>query len=370
MTAVNNHKIERVDTCEVVVVGAGLVGAAVAANLATEGLDVAVLDARSVASGATGRTAGLISGLPVPYAQAVEEYGRETAQALWQLTVDNRARLISACERLGLDVERSGSLALTADVEEAGLLQASAEMLNADGFRARFEASDPLGRGFVAALHYPDDVVVDAVALTEKLLQAHQIPTHTGTEVYRLDQEGDNVRVLAHQLTVKASTVVLAVNAYASLLDDYFADKIAPIRGYILVTRPLDERLVTIPGNAGPFTFRQTSDNRLLLTAWRPEYAAPAAGPNDEGAEVDLMRFVGRHFPQVSDQFTHRWSSVMGVSRDGLPLLGALPHLPQVFFAIGFAGYGLGLTFAAADLLTDLIVRGAEPDPLSARRLE
>ena len=369
MTELNNQ-IERVDTCEVVVVGAGLVGAAVAANLASEGLDVAMLEARSVASGATGRTTGLVTALPLPYAQVVEQHGHERARALRQLTVDNRTRLTSVSEQLGVDVERSGSLTLAADAGEADLLRDSADMLNADGFEVRFEANDPLNRGFVAALHDPDDVVVDAVALTERLLEAHQIPTHTGTEVYRLEQEGDNVRVLAHQRTVKAGTVVLAINAYAPLLDDYFADKIAPMRGHILVTRPLDERLVMIPGRAGPFAFRQASDNRLLLTAWRPEYAAPAAGPDDEGAEVDLMRFVGRHFPQMTDQFAHRWSSVMGVSRDGLPLLGALPHLPQVFFAIGFAGYGLGLTFAAADMLTALIMRGAEPTLLSARRLE
>ena len=82
------------------------------------------------------------------------------------------------------------------------------------------------------------------------------------------------------------------------------------------------------------------------------------------------MRFVGRHFSEISGQFTHRWSSVIGASRDGLPLLGALPHLPQVFFAVGFAGYGMGLTFAAANLLTGFIERGTEPTLLSARRLE
>ena len=61
---------------------------------------------------------------------------------------------------------------------------------------------------------------------------------------------------------------------------------------------------------------------------------------------------------------------MIGVSRDGLPIIGALPHLPQVFFAVGFANYGLSLSFAAADLLTSLIVRGADPALLSARRLE
>jgi gamma-glutamylputrescine oxidase len=365
----NNH-VKRIDTCEVVVVGAGLVGAALAANLADEGLDVAVLEARNVASGATGRTAGLVSALPIPYAQAVEQYGRDTARELWQLTLDNRARLIETCAQLGIEVERSGSVTLAVNSAEMDLLQTSAYMLHADGFEVSFESGDPPNRGFVAALRYPDDVAVDTVALTEALLQSRRIPTHTGAEVYRLEQEGDNVRVLTHQRTVKAGTVVLAVNAYASLLDNYFADKIAPIRGHILCTRPLDERLVSTPGRAGHVTFRQTPDRRLLFTAWRPEYAAPAAGPDDAGAEVDLMRFVGRHFPEVANQFTHRWSSVIGASRDGLPLLGALPHLPQVFFAVGLAGYGLGLAFASADLLSDLIVRGAALPWLSAQRLE
>jgi gamma-glutamylputrescine oxidase len=358
----NSRSVERIDTCEAVVIGAGLVGAVVAANLVAEGLDVAVLEARGIASGATGRTAGLVfTGLPTPYAQLVERHGHKTARALWQLTVDNRARLISAADQLGVDLERTGSLMLATDTEQADQLKASAEMLIADGFDVRFRATDFLGRGFVGALHYPDDVVVDTVTLTEKLLRG--IRTHTGTEVYGLELEGRG-------RTVKASTVVLAVNAYAPLLDDYFADRVAPIRGHIFVTRPLEEDLVEIPGSTGSFSFRQTLDGRLLFTAWRPQYETPATGPSDESAEIDLMRFVGRYFPEATDQFAHRWSSILGASHDGLPLIGALPHLSQVFFAVGFAGYGMSLAFAATDLLTGLIVRGAEPTLLSARRLE
>lgn len=365
------HSVERVDACEAVVVGAGLVGAAMVANLAAEGLDVAVLEARSIASGATGHTAGLIlTGLPTFYAQAVERYGRETAQALWKLTTGNRASLVSTADRLGVGLERPGSLVLAMDDEETALLRTSAEMLRADGFDVRFEASDPLDRGFVAALNYPDDVVVDTATLTRSLLGAYDVPVHTGTEVYGLEQDGDDILVLARGRIVRATTVVLAVNAYAPLIDRYFSDKVAPVRGYTLVTQPLAAGLIPVPGSAGSFFFRQAYDGRLLFTAWPTRYETPAAGPNDESAEIDLMRFVGRYFPEAANQFVYRESSVMGISRDGLPLIGALPHLQQVFFAVGFAGFGLGLAFAAADLLTGLIVRGAEPDLLSARRLE
>jgi len=364
-------KVERVDSCETLVIGAGLVGAVMVADLVAEGGDVAVLEAREIASGATRRTSGMVlTGLPVPYAHMVETRGRETARALWELTLENRERLTSAADRLGVALERPGSLVLATDAEEAALLQASAQMLTADGFNVRFEADDPLNRGFAAALRYPDDVVVDAAALTRRLLETSGVTVHTGAEVFRLEREGDQVLVLARGYTIKAHTVVLAVNAYAPLLDGYFADKITPVRGHRLLTRPLRERLVSTPGNAGRFSFRQTHDGRLLFTAWSAEYETPTAGPREENTEIDLMRFVGRYFPQATHQLARRESSVMGFSRDGLPLIGALPHLPQVFFAVGFAGYGLSLVFAAAELLTGLIVRGAEPALLSARRLE
>ena len=366
-----NSQDSRVDACEVVVVGAGLIGATIATSLADEGLDVAVLEARGVASGATGRTAGLVcSGLPLPYAQAVERYGRETTRALWRLTADNRARVAEAAGRLDVPVERTGSLLLATDAQQGSLLRASAEMLGADGFEFRFEATDPLKKGFTAALHSPDDLVVDAVTLTRRLLSAFEIPIHTNTEVYGLEQAGDDVLVLAHGRAVRAGTVVLAINAYAPLLDGYFADKIAPARSHTLMTRPLSERLMVRAGSTGSFSFRQDNDGRLLFAACQPAYETPAATPRDENSEIDLARFIGRHFPEATERLAQRGSGTLGVSRDGLPLLGALPHLPQVFFAVGFGGHGLSLTFSAADLMMGLILGGAEPELFSARRME
>jgi glycine/D-amino acid oxidase-like deaminating enzyme len=363
--------VERVDACETVVVGAGLVGAAVMANLAAEGVDVGVLDARGVASGATGHTAGLVpTGLPTSYARAVERYGRDTAQAVWQLTVDNRSSLISAADERGVIVDRPGSLVMAMDENEADLLKTSAEMLAADGFDVSFEGGDPMGRGFKAALTYPDDAVVDVAALTESLLQGFDVPVHPDTEVYGLLQDGDDVLVLARGRTVRARIVVLAVNAYAPLIDGYFSDKVAPVRGYTLATEALDAGVIPTPGSANSFLFRQMTDGRLLFTSWPNQYETPAAGPDDERADVNLMQFVGLHFPEAANRFVKRESSMVGISRDGLPLIGALPHLPQVFFVVGFAGCGLSLAYAAADMLAELITRGAEPELLSARRLE
>jgi glycine/D-amino acid oxidase-like deaminating enzyme len=373
MAAGNNVKVKSTKggTCEVVVVGAGLVGAALVANLVAEGLDVAVLEARDRVGGSAGTGTGLVAtGLPIGYAQTVERYGRDMARSLWELTVENRTSLLLAADRLGIQVERPGSLTVAVGNREAEQLESSADMLVEDGFDVVFEVKDPLDRGFSAALRAPDDVVVDGASLAQRIFDTYEVPVHTGAEVYRLEQEKEDVLVVARGRAVRANTVVLAVNGYAPLVDTYFGDKIAPVRGIAFTTHPLEDVELPLPGNKSPFCFRQMADGRLRFTACTAQYETPAAGPEDERVEVDMMRFVGRHFPEAGGQFARRESSIMGASRDALPLIGALPHLPQVFFAVGFAGYGLSLAFAAADLLTGLIVRGAEPSPLSARRLE
>jgi len=96
---------QRADDCEVVVVGAGLVGAAVAARLVREGIDTAVLEARTVAGGATGRSAGMVlTGLAGHYNWAVSAYGRQQAREVWALTVEGRRRLVETAGRLDVPI--------------------------------------------------------------------------------------------------------------------------------------------------------------------------------------------------------------------------------------------------------------------------
>lgn len=367
---------KRIDACDVVVVGAGLVGAAVVARLAREGFDTAMLEALSVAGGATGRSAGMVlTGLPGHYNWAVSAYGRERAREVWALTVEGRERLVEAAERLEVPVERTGSLVLAVEEIEAKALRESVELLQEDGFDAWFGPNDPLKRGFCAALRQPDDVTVDAGALTRALLDTSNITVHERTEVYALEPEGDSVRVWARGRTVLCDAVVLAVNGYASLIDPYFADKVAPTHSLVFITDPLDEVVLEQPISAdyGYEYCRQLPDRRLLLGGWRRPYASgqkadPAIEPGD-AVHDGLARFASRHFPEVKTHNVSRRSGTMGFTPDGLPLVGQLPDLPQVYFAVGFGGRGLAWAFVAAERLVELMLHDADPGILSASRL-
>ncbi|MBE9507499.1 MAG: FAD-binding oxidoreductase [Chloroflexi bacterium] len=367
---------KRVDACDVVVVGAGLVGAAVTAHLAHHGFDVAVLEAQRVAGGATGRSAGMVlTGLPGHYNWAVSVYGRQKAREIWALTVEGRERVIETAGRLGVEVEHTGSLELAVEDIEAGALEASAELLQEDGFDVHFDPGDPLGRGFHAALHQPADVTVDAAALTRALLDASGVTVHERTEVYKLEPERDGVRVWARGRTVLCSAVVLAINGYAPLLDPYFADRVAPIRSLILATEPLGEVVLEQPccADYGYEYCRQLPDRRLLLGCWRRPRAANAEVSEeadlDDVVQDGLALFAAHYFPDVETHAADRWSGVMGFTPDGLPLVGTLPSLPQAYFAVGLGGRGLAWAFVVAERLVELMLRDAEPGILAADRL-
>ncbi len=364
---------KRVDACDVVVVGAGLVGAAVAARLAREGIDTAVLEAQSIAAGATGRSAGMVlTGLAGHYNWAADAYGRQKAKDVWALTVEGRERLVETAEKFKLPIEHTGSLALAADDAETESLRESAALLREDGFNAHFDADDPLDRGFRAALRYPDDVAVDAAALAWALLTRNDVTVHEGTEVYNLEREQDGVRVWAQGRTVFCRAVVLAVNGYAPLLDFYFADKIAPTRSLVFATEPLDKVVLEQPCSVdyGYEYCRQLPDRRLLLGSWRrPRPGSQETMGQEQKVELGdavrdgLLRFASRYFSdvQVNAGDAKRWSGLMGFTPDGLPLVGRLPDLPQAYFALGLGGRGLAWAFVVAERLVEAMLHNTDP---------
>ena len=82
-----------------------------------------------------------------------------------------------------------------------------------------------------------------------------------------------------------------------------------------------------------------------------------------------MTRFASSYFPEIETRDADRWSGIMGFTPDGLPLVGSLPNLPQVYFAVGLGGRGLAWAFVVAERLVELMLRDTDPGILSAARL-
>ena len=344
------------DAVDVAVVGGGVTGLSCALTLAEAGQRVRLYEARAIASGASGRNGGFaLRGGAMPYDRARERLGREAAAAFWRLT----ERTLDRMEGLAGDaLRRVGSLRLAADEQERVELAAEYEALRGDGFAAEWvdEPSGRLAGRYPGALLHPEDGAVQPARWVRRLA-AHA--ANAGVEL----RENERVSSLAR---LGADTIVVASDGYPSGLLGELDEVVQPIRGQVVVTEPLTERLYERPHYArrGFDYWQQLPDGRLVIggrrdTDLEAETTSEEATTSDVQAALEALirELVGRQ-PAI----THRWSGIFGMSPDDLPLAGPVPGQDGLWVSRGFSGHGNVLGLACGDLVAKAILGRREPE--------
>lgn len=161
--------VTRADTIDVAVIGAGVIGAAVAAELARAGRSVWLLEQRPKIGGdVTERNSGVIhAGLYYP-----------PASLKTRLCIEGARLLYAWAEKAGVPYRRCGKLIVATDAEEEAALTkmlAHARAVGAEDLRlissAELRELEPEARG-VAALLSPNTGIVDPYELTRSLVLA------------------------------------------------------------------------------------------------------------------------------------------------------------------------------------------------------
>jgi gamma-glutamylputrescine oxidase len=341
---------------DVAVVGAGVTGLSCALTLAENGLRVRVHEARTIASGASGRNGGFaLRGGAMLYHRAKVELGAERAAALWRLT----ERTLDRMESLAGDaLRRVGSLRLAADEQERGDLLADYTALDEDGFAVEW-VNEPGGRlagRYAAGLFHPRDGALHPGRWIRRLAAR---AAEAGAEI----RERDRIDALAD---VEADVVVVASDGYPSGLSDALDDLVKPTRGQVVVTEPLPELLYERPHYArhGFDYWQQLPDGRLVIGGRRDAdlagetTAEEATTPEIQAALEKLIRELVGRLPAI----THRWSGIFGTTDDALPLVGPVPGNDGVWVSRGYSGHGNVLGLACGDLVAKAILGRREPE--------
>ena len=369
---------EHVIDCDACVIGAGIIGLYMARLMSGQGKRTVVLEARHVAAGASGRNAGMVlTGAAHHYHEAIQMYGRALALELWNLSLHNREIVKGLSEEFGTPYDPCGSLLLALDDTEAEDLERTADAMVDDGITVKFSHKDPTKRGFAAAIIQPGDAGIHPVRFAEALAANCGAEVWEQSEVFGWDALPDGrVEIRSRRATVRCEMMALCTNAYAPLMHPYFEDKVKPTRGQAFVTEPIGHQVLSqlCYADYGYEYFRQLWDGRFFLGGWRHHFRDMEVGYEDrttEQVQGGLRGFLERYFPDVmSARITHSWSGTMGFSVDAIPLAGALPGQPNVFFAVGFTGHGLGFGLATAERLAARMLFGQELGFLDARRLD
>jgi gamma-glutamylputrescine oxidase len=339
----------RVQSPDVVVVGGGITGCSCALTLAETGLRVRLHEAREIAGGASGRNGGFaLRGGAATYDRALAAMGRGPARRLWELS----ERALTRMEELAGDAfHRTGSLRLAVDEAERDALAAELEALRADGFSVEWVDRLPPGldRLYSAAILHPPDGAMFPARLVRRLAAR---AVETGVEVV----EGQAVELSE----LAAPQIVIAVDGLTADVLPELRHVVRPIRGQMLATAPLPERLFNRPHYAryGYDYWLQLPDGRLVVGGRRDASLDTESTSAEETtvlvqARLDCLveQLVGS-LPPV----THRWAGIWGETPDLLPLAGRVPGRDGVWVAGGYSGHGNVLGFACGELVARAIL--------------
>lgn len=204
------------DTVDVVVIGAGVVGLAVARSLALAGREVIILEAeRGFGAGISSRNSEVIhAGLYYPPGSLKEA-----------LCIEGRQRLYDYCSARRVPHRRCGKLIVASREEELPALETIARRAIEAGVadavlldRTGAQALEP-ALGCVAALHSPSTGIVDSHALMLSLLaeaEEHGAMLVGDARVGRVEQAGDGWIVDAAGTRLMAAAVVNAAGLGAT----------------------------------------------------------------------------------------------------------------------------------------------------------
>ena len=364
-------------TYEVILVGAGIVGAACAMECVRQGMSVAVVEGDVVGGGATAAGMGHIVVMDDSPAQmALTQY----SQQLWNE--------ISPQLPQDVEYEATGTIWIATDDSEMAEIHRKQALYEAHGIpvqvldqQALREAEPNLHHDLAGGLLVSSDAVLyPPCAARYFLLEAEK----GGAVTYRKHAVamGQGSVKLSDGTILTTSRLVNAMGAMATDLTPGL--NIRKRKGHLVITDRapgfVRHQLVEVgylrsagssTGNSVAFNVQPRKTGQILIGSSR-QYDA-------EGKQVDspvlleMMQRVQQYLPGVKDLSVIRtWTGFRAATPDKLPLIGPHPEDETLFLATGHEGLGITTSLATAKLLMQSFTgdaAGIAPEPYYPSRL-
>jgi gamma-glutamylputrescine oxidase len=366
-------------------VGGGLAGLSATYHLIQERpeLDIVLLEANRVGSGASGRNTGMLGPrVGRSLVDLCRRYGETDARRLYQATIDavSQVKALIYAEKIACDLEETPQVKAAVTSQQVDALQAEGRMLEKLGFAGSWYDEDQMAAispvRYRAGLCYPDSALLNPVRLCRELKRIvlrRGVRVHEQTRVSGFTR-GNPLTLALPGGTLTAAQVLLATDAYTPQLG-LLKGQLIPLQTHVIQTERLSvEQLGRLnwPGRTPFFEashifnyYRLTPDNRILFGGGRPLYQAATKDRHSGATDLadprvweDQAKVFAKRFPALADvAIVKRWAGTVGMTLDHLPVVGELAEAPGILFAGGWNGHGVALATASGATMADFVMR-------------
>ncbi len=362
---------ERIDV-DVCVVGGGFSGINTAIELAQKGFSVALLEAKRIGWGASGRNGGeLIRGIGHNIEQFKNVIGDEGVSAIHQMGFEAVDIVRQRVAEHNIDCNlQMGYCDLAMRPRHMEELKQDFDDLVSQGRGGGFTLLEKKDMGQVIGSNNYEGALVDMNSghlhpLNLALGEA-RVARELGVKMFEYSAaqkiiKGDKPKVITEHGEVNCQYLVLAGNAYIGHeLDGFVGGKVLPAGSYLLATEPLtDEQCKDIIPQDMAFAdmridldyFHLSEDNRLLFGG-----LCTYSGKDPKDIEAALRPNLEKVFPQLKGvKIDFEWGGMIGIGANRLPQIGRLPDCPNIMYAQAYAGHGVNATHMAAKLIAEAL---------------
>jgi glycine oxidase len=350
----------KVSTCEVVVVGGGVIGAACARAAALAGLRVIICEPGPEPAAASAASAGILGAQIEGTDEALRALGLRGRDLYENLAAD-------LLETTGVNIGlwREGIASLAFDEAEAERLRDAVAHQRQAGLRCDWlEAGDvaerfPGAAPCVGALFAPEDGAVNGPMLARALLADAK---RRGTEVLAASVQrintilGRATGVETSAGKIRAEHVIIAAGVWSPRIEHLPRNlPVEPVRGQMAALPwPIGVPRAILYYDHGYVVER---DGEALMGSTM-EHVGFNNSVTESGIE-GILANATRLFPALAAQGPMRsWAGLRPLTPDGRPIVGADPDVRGLWYATGHGRNGVLLAALTGEIIASLVTTG------------
>ena len=355
---------------DVLIIGAGLIGASTALQLAMRGCRCIVIDKDSPGRHASGANAG-----------GLRQLNRDPAEIPLTVEAAKMWHNIEALVDSDCDARFPGQLRIAENQSDMDKLEQRAAMVRGMGYQHEemigkkelYQLVPALSPHCVGALICREDGYgrpYHALTAFRRKAESLGVTFHSSTEVYSIEQEGEGWEVRTSQGTYSSNILVNCAGAWAGKLAGLMSEPVplTPKALMLMVTERLPHFVEPVMGAASrKLSFKQMQNGTLIIggaLVARLDFA-------QEKTDIDWHQLaqsantVVDFFPQLRDvRIVRAWAGIEAFMPDNIPVIGPSQTVKNAYHAFGFSAHGFQLSPVIGRIMAQLILDGRSGLPI------